>query len=119
MKPRQKLDGRRIDWLVALSSVTVFAVVATMASLEKALAAGVTFGAFATVVSLKWESRHDPRFWALLLFFGVIHTVVIVAINIPEVPFGAMSIPFAIIDALIIWWTLNWLERRFPRRHDR
>ncbi len=101
--------------LLILSTGVVFITVAWLSNLEKALASGVIFGIFASIVSVKWESRHDLRFWIIISGFAVIHIVGLTLIDFPELRFGLMSLPFAFADGFIMWGVLNWIEKRFPQ----
>jgi len=71
---------------------------------------------FAAIVQMKWESRHDRRFWIAIAAFAAIHIVAIVLIKFPTPKFGLLSFPFALIDGFLMFGVLNWMEKRFPRR---
>ena len=91
----------------------------TLSNLEKALTASVTVGVFVAIIQTKWESRNDWRFWAVVAVFAVIHVVAISIIQFPEVRAGLVSLPFALVDGFIMWFLINWIERRFPRPGSR
>ena len=116
MKPRKK------DWILAPFLLIVFAIVAWVSNLETALAAGITFGVFAIIIQEKWASRGDWRFWLVISVFALIHIIAITVIRFPQPRAGTITLtityPFAIIDGLVMWGLINWIERRFPRAAD-
>jgi hypothetical protein len=105
-KPR----SRGHDALVAIATVTpVFAVVALLSTLEKALLAATVFGAAWVAVSERWEQRERRGFWALVGLFALINVLVIWALPVLE-PFKAgllVSYPFGMAEGLLLYWLLG------------
>jgi hypothetical protein len=110
---------RRSDLYLVMGTAVVFVAVALVASLEKALAAGVTFAVFSAVIQAKWDSRHDARFWIVISIFAFVHILAITLITFPEPRFGLVSLPLALIDGFVMFGILNWIEKRFPRSGGR
>lgn len=110
--------GRRSDLIFGALTAIVFGVVALISSLDKALVFAVMFGVFSAIIQAKWDSRSDKRLWIIIAILAIVHIVVISLIRIPELRFGLVSLPFALVDGFAIWGLLNWIERRFPAVRD-
>lgn len=109
--PRESKVRRRSDFVLAAASLCVFAVAALLTNLDKALAFSVAFMVFLAIVQTKRESWSDTRFWAILTVLAIIHIVVLSLVHIPELRFGLISLPFALVDGFALWGFLNWIER--------
>lgn len=109
--------SRRSDLVLGLSTVCSFFFFAFISSLESALAYSIVFGVFLSIIQTKWN-RSDPRFWIIITILAVVHIVILSAIRVPELRFGLMSLPFALIDGFAMWGLINWIERRFPNAND-
>ena len=114
-----KRKHSRTDWIIAGAALIVFALIASVTYLEKGLAAATAFYVFAIIIQTKSETRKESlserRFWVVVAVFAIIHVVAISIINFPELRAGLVSLPFALADGFIMWWLINWIERRFPR----
>ena len=109
--------SRRSDMVLIVSTATVFIGVSLISSLEKALAFAVVFGVFLSIIQTRKQSQTDLRFWAVLAVLAIIHVAALLFIHIPDLEFGLISLPFALADAFLIWWLVNWIERRFPSKN--
>jgi hypothetical protein len=108
-------DPKRSDYFFIVTTALVFIIVYPIAGLEKALAFSVTFGVFSAVAQAKWQMRTDSRFWVVLAVFAIIHISVIALIDIPELKFGLVSLPVALVDGFAMYAFLNWLEKDSSR----
>lgn len=114
VRPNGAVVSRRSDLILIASTALVFLVVVVFSNLEKALAFSVLFAVFLSIVQTKRESWSDRRFWFILSVLALAHIAVLSVINIPELKFGLIVLPFALLDGFAIYWFLNWIERRFP-----
>ena len=96
----------------------IFIAVAWISTLEKALAAAVTFGVFAAILQEKWSIRNDRRLWAILSFFVIIHIAFIALVKFPVPRAGLVSLPFALVDGFSMYGLINWIEKHHPRSGD-
>ncbi len=106
--------SRRSDIVLVASTASVFLLVVLVSALEKALVFSVAFAVFLSIVQTKRQSWSDRRFWVILSILALIHVVVIWVAHIPELRFGLISLPFALVDGFAMWGLINWIERRFP-----
>ncbi len=114
MGPNGTVVSRRSDLILIASTGLVFLVVVAFSNLEKALAFSVVFAVFLSIVQTKRQSWNDRRFWFILSILALAHIAVLSGIIIPELKFGLIVLPFALVDGFAIYWFLNWMERRFP-----
>ncbi|MBX9797043.1 MAG: hypothetical protein K2Y03_09180 [Sphingomonas sp.] len=84
--------------------------------IEKAFAFALCFSVFMAVAQTKRDSWKNGRFWALLLCVAALHFIAIALIPVPEIKFGLMGLPLALVDGFAIYGLLNWIERRFPTK---
>jgi len=105
----------RSDWLLTAGVLVVFILVALVSTLENALGVSVSFGVLGTVIQIKWNSRRDPRMWALIGIVGAIQLLAIFLVHIPRLSVGLVCLPFALVEGYALFGLLNWMERRFPR----
>lgn len=105
----------RTDWLVIGALLIIFVAVALVSTLEKAFAVSMSLGVFAAVVQQKWDSRRDPRMWALLGAVAAGQLSAICLIHIPRFSTGLIFVPVGLAEGFALWGLLNWIERRFPR----
>lgn len=110
--------SRRSDVILGAATLLVFVAVMLISNLEKALVFAVMFGVFSALAQSKWESRKNRLVWVILAVLAVIHIVVLSLVRIPELRFGLISLPFALVDGFAIYGLLNWIERRFPVVRD-
>lgn len=105
-----------------LSLLAVFIFISFISNLEKALIGSQIFCAFYIIIQTKYETRkeslNDWRFLSIIGTFAVIHIIAIWAIDFPEFSAGMVPVPFAIADGFLMWWMLNWFERRFLSKPD-
>jgi hypothetical protein len=116
---REGRVSRRSDLILGAATLAVFIVVAMLGSLEKALACSIVFGVFLSIIQTKWESQVDRRFWFIIIGLALVHVAALWLIHIPELQFGLVSLPFALVDAFAMWGLINWVERRFPAKNGR
>jgi hypothetical protein len=107
-----QLSGRRVDLLMAVGTVLVFAAIAAVVGLAKGLAAGAAFAALSAVLQSKWQNRSDSYFWPTVAIFIFIHVMGISLVQFSEPRFGLDCHPFALADGFGMWGILNWLEKR-------
>lgn len=105
-KPR----GKAHDTLVAIATVTpVFAVVAYLSTLEKALLAATVFGAIWVAVSERWQERERRGFWGLVGLFALVNAISIWML--PAVgPFKAglaVAYPVGMAEGFLLYWLLG------------
>jgi hypothetical protein len=105
----------RWDWLITACVLVVFILVTIVSTPENGLGVSVSFGVLATVVQTKWNSRRDPRMWALIGIVGAIQIPAIFLVHIPQLSVGLICLPFALVEGFAILGLLTWMERRFPR----
>lgn len=106
----------RVDWIILAVSMIVFALVSFIANLEKGLAFGASAFVFGTIIQTKSETRkaslRERQFWMLIIALAVAHIVVLSLIHIPELKFGLVILPFALVDGFAMWWLIGWVEGR-------
>lgn len=110
--------SRRSDLILGLATICVFGLVALVASLERALAFSVVFGVFFSIVQTRWKSQNNRRFWLIVAVLAIIHVVILSLIRIPELRFGLVVLPFALVDGFAMWWLINWIEKGFPAEEN-
>ena len=107
------------NWILVGIGVIIFALVASISTLEKGLAAMLSFGVFATIIQTKSETRKqslgDWRFWLIIAIFAFVHIVAITVIKFPELKAGLISLPFALVDGFAMWFLIDWIERHVFR----
>ncbi|MGA9658088.1 MAG: hypothetical protein WBQ60_03185 [Asticcacaulis sp.] len=112
----------RIDWIIAVISMSVFGFVALITNLEKGLFFAGAAYAFGIIIQTKLETRkesiREKRFWVLISVLAIIHVILLSLIHIPELKFGMIVLPFMLVDGFIMWWFINWVERLFPGASD-
>jgi choline-glycine betaine transporter len=99
---------------LVVSTAVVFLAVAMVSYIEKAFAFALCFSVFMAIAQTKRDSWRDGRFWTLLLGIAALHFIAIALIRVPEIKFGLMGLPFALVDGFAIYGLLNWIERHFP-----
>lgn len=105
----------RADWTILAPLTLVFILVALVSTLENALAVSVSLSVLGIVVQTKWDSRRDPRMWALIGIVGAVQLFTIFLVHIPKLSVGLICLPFALLEGYALFGLLNWMERRFPR----
>jgi choline-glycine betaine transporter len=110
--------SRRSDVALVVSTAIVFLAVAMVSYIEKAFAFALCFSVFMAIAQTKRDSWKDRRFWALLLGIAALHFIAIALIRVPEIKFGLMGLPFALVDGFAIYGLLNWIERQFPAKNE-
>ena len=105
----------RLDWIVALSSLSVFIAVASLVNAEKALVAASFFLAFAIVLATKYDfyrqSLRNAAFWTSYLALGVVHIVVIASVHVPNLTSGMVAFPIAALDCAVLWLVVSAAEK--------
>lgn len=108
----------RVDWIILGTTLIVFALVSMVANLEKGLAFGSFIAVFGIIIQTKSETRNaslrEPQFWKVVVTLAVVHLVVLSVVHIPELEFGLVILPFAVMDGFAMWWIIAWMERRSP-----
>ncbi|ROT94124.1 hypothetical protein EB810_13720 [Altererythrobacter sp. FM1] len=116
-KSRKGASSLRGNFIGILAVLAAFIFVYLVSNAEKALASAVVLGVFLTIIQTKSETRKeslaDWRFWSVIAGLALIHIIAIAVINFPELRAGLISLPFALVDGFLMWWFLNWFERRF------
>lgn len=105
---------RRSDLVLIAATAAVFLAVALISYIEKAFAFALCFSVFLAIAQTKRDSWKDARFWIIFLVIAAVHFAVIAAVRIPDIKFGLLGLPFALVDGFAIYGLLNWIERRFP-----
>jgi ABC-type multidrug transport system fused ATPase/permease subunit len=114
MTEQGKSVSRLSDFVLAISSLSVFALLLLVTNLERAFAYSVVVMVFLSIIQTKQNSWSDKRFWMVIVAFALIHIVALSLITIPKFEFGMMIFPFALADGFAMWGILNWIDRRFP-----
>lgn len=111
---------KRSDWVVLGMVATVFAAVNYVSTLDQAVVAALVLAVFCTIVQARSETQSEslrqPRFWCVVGFLAAAHILALALIRVPELPFGAILVPFAFADFLAMQWLIDWTETRLPRR---
>jgi FtsH-binding integral membrane protein len=84
----------RADGIIIAPLTLVFVLVALVSTLENALGVSVSLSVLGIVVQTKWNSRSDPRMWALIGIVGAIQISAIFLIHIPRLSVGLICLPF-------------------------
>lgn len=105
----------RTDWLIVAAMVIITLFALQVSASENAAAVALSFGLLAFFVKAKWESRHDPRLWALVGIIAVVQFPATFLVHIPHVFSVLVFYPFALIEGLVLWGLFGWMQRRFPR----
>jgi len=112
----------RIDWIIVAISLIAFFFSAFATNLEKGLFVGAAVFVFGTIIQTKSETRmeslRERRFWLLITALAIVHIIVLSLVRIPELQFGLVVLPFALVDGFAMWWLINWVERNFPATND-
>ena len=111
--------SRKSDMILLALGIITFFVFFTFLDAKRALACSVVSGIFVAIVQTKPRNRRDQTFWAVIAILAVIHVVLLAVIRIPEVRFGLMALPFALVDGFGMWWLVNRIERWWPAPSDR
>jgi hypothetical protein len=114
MRASSMAPTRRSDLALIVATAAVFLAVAMVSYIEKAFAFALCFSVFMAIAQTKRDSWKDARFWTLFLGIAALHFVAIALVRIPEIKFGLLGLPFALVDGFAIYGLLNWIERRFP-----
>ena len=118
LRPAKNRTG--LHWQTIAVGVAVFGVMAYLTTDETGLVASAMCFGFLTIIQTKAESRRaslsEPRFWAILAVFAVVHILALWYVRVPELKFGLMIAPFGFADFYAMWWLIEWVERRFPVR---
>ena len=108
-----ELDEKWRDYMMLIPAGAIYFGLWPFTGEGKAFAAAVVFGVFYVVISRNWDRRRDWKFWTIIAFFGVAHLIGLSTINIPHLSAGLIALPFALVDGLIMYNVISWIERRF------
>lgn len=105
---------RMREGLAALAQVIpVFAVVAYLSNLEKALVASTVMWAIWVAVSARKEGWRTSGFWWIVAFVSAINAVAVWALPMNE-PFKAglaVAYPLGMAEGFGVYWLLGWWLR--------
>jgi len=80
-------------------------------------------GAVLIAMHLRWELKRHPWFWGTIAFLLALHIPLLLIVRWPEGWIsGAVALPFAAVDCLIVLGSLRLVENLFsrnPRREQR
>lgn len=106
-------DISRTDLALAISIVPTFFLFFTWVDEEFLLVAILIVSMFYVLISAKWHLRRSIAFWLLIAIFIIIHTVAILLAQMPaEIRSGLILFPIFLIDLLLMFAVVSWLERR-------
>lgn len=115
----QSLSERKRDYLSATAIAAVFFAMMPLFGGGKAFATAAVVAVFSTIISRKWDRLRDWRLLMTLCAFAVIHILALWIIKFPEqISPSLMVLPLAVADGLVIWWVLEWLEKRLSKIPD-
>lgn len=108
-----KLSQKVRDWLVVIPAGLLAIFLIPRLGEGRAFAVAATLYVFYAVISHKWNSRNDKKFWMAIAIFTAIHVIGLVIIPFPgELRPALIGFPFVLADGLAMWAILNWLEKR-------
>jgi len=103
---------RRSDLILAASCLLVFAAVALVSTLERALVFAVASGVLLAIIQTQPVARRDERFWRLIGALALVHLVIFLLVPLREFQFGLVVLPFALVDGFAMWALVRWWEKR-------
>lgn len=106
------------DYLMLIPAAAIYFGLSPFTGEGKAFAVAVIFGVFYVVISRNWDKRHEAKFWIVIASFAVIHAVAFLVLKIPHLRAGLIAFPFALVDALLLYALVSWVDKRFPRKRD-
>ncbi len=115
--PKQKT---RTDWsgtVIGVMLLPVFSVFAYLGKAEMGFTATIVLGLSILAVKLRWRLRKHVWFWATIVVIGALHIPLLFIIRWPQtnVPTLAYSLPFGILDFVLITAALNLAEKLFSK----
>jgi hypothetical protein len=111
------MTERSRDYLMLLPAAVIYFGLWLLLGEGKAYAAAVVFGVFYVIISRCWDRRSDVRFWVIIGVFAFLHIGGLWLIDVPHVNAGLIALPFALVDGLVMWAILNWIETHFPNQN--
>jgi hypothetical protein len=109
-----KIDDKYHALLAAIPSVILYFALRSLMQEERAFAIAMTVFVFYALLVVKWDSRHDTRFWIAIVIFALVHVAILTIIKFPHYSGPSLIIlPFALADAFAMWGVVSWLEKRW------
>jgi hypothetical protein len=106
---------RMREGVIALAQIVpVFAVVAYVSNLQKALVASTVLWSIWVAVSARKESWRTPGFWWIVAFVGAINAAAIWALPRNEAFKAGLAVayPLGMAEGFGVYWLLGWWAGR-------
>jgi hypothetical protein len=113
-------DKRRADWtgLIITAIVSpVFFLSIYLGKPEMGFTLGLILGAGILAMKFQWQHRRHVWFWVTIIVVLALHVPLLFIVRWPEsrVPTLAYSLPFGILDFVLITAALNLAEKIFSK----
>jgi hypothetical protein len=108
-----QLSERQRDWLMVIPAGILFLALSNIIDQGRAFAFAAAAYVFYAVISHKWSMRSSIIFWIAIGVLIAMHIAVLSVIPFPyEIRPGLITLPFAVVDGVIMWYLLDLLERK-------
>ncbi|MGI8765973.1 MAG: hypothetical protein ACR2KM_05610 [Gemmatimonadaceae bacterium] len=103
---------------IALLIAVFFFLVTKVSNPDTAFVIVISISIFYVLITAKWHNRRRVGFWVIIGSFAVIHAFMIYYVTVPHLSAGLMIYPFALLDALVMYYVVGLYDKLTARRDD-
>lgn len=107
------MDEKTVDYLMIIPAGGIYLTIWPIFGEAYGFASAAIFLVFSVLISEQWSNIRRVWFWVTVFCFIVIHALILMVIDIPNLHSGLVVIPFGILDLFLMLGITNWIGRHF------